>query len=343
VCGLHADVVARPFRTLSVGEQHLASLARTIGMAGSRSHIVCFDEFTSVLDRATAHKVCLRLSEYVRQGNVAQIIVATVHEDVADWLDVDWVLQSKSGAVRIARRPRQLQEVVEAGHIEEFRQPKLHLQLRVLRPNRDSQEVFSKFFAEHHYMQGGLPSVFHGLVLRDSATDRMVAFHGIALLPGQYSGGITRRESRMVVLPEYQGFGIGPKLSETVGEMLLESNLRFFSMTHHPRLGGQRNHSFFWRPVDGSGKAGTSLSGVKCQRLAYRHQYMGKGDQRGNDHLKPDSQSSASEAESAEVLTPQKAVTGLRAFFNAPTLVSKRKLETEDEARNPPRKVPKAP
>ena len=36
-----------------------------------------------------------------------------------------------------------------------------------------------------------------------------------------YNGGITFLEHRIVVLPEWQGLGIGPRLSEEVGQRLL--------------------------------------------------------------------------------------------------------------------------
>ena len=46
-----------------------------------------------------------------------------------------------------------------------------------------------------------------------------------------------------VVMPEYQGFGMGPKLCWAVGELFLHSGLCFYRHTHHPSMGKQRDRT----------------------------------------------------------------------------------------------------
>ena len=41
-----------------------------------------------------------------------------------------------------------------------------------------------------------------------------------------------------VVLPEFQGMGLGPNFSDTVAVMCAKSDRRLMAKTHHPRLGG---------------------------------------------------------------------------------------------------------
>ena len=50
----------------------------------------------------------------------------------------------------------------------------------------------------------------------------------------------TMREPRLVMLPEFQGFGLGPKLSNCVGGLLAQSGATITARTAHPRLGAYR-------------------------------------------------------------------------------------------------------
>eukprot|EP00392_Amoebophrya_sp_AT5.2_P015226 g15425.t1 len=74
-------------------------------------------------------------------------------------------------------------------------------------------------------------------------------------------------EKRLVVLPEFQGFGIGPKTSAAAGERHLANGFpRYNSCTAHPRLGQSRDtfevvdeetglkHKL-WEPNTNNGKA----------------------------------------------------------------------------------------
>lgn len=137
-------------------------------------------------------------------------------------------------------------------------------------------------------------------------------------------GSTTMRESRLVVLPAFQGFGIGPRLSSLVGDRLLAAGFRFFSRTHHPRLGRFRDINERWRPswdnhkVDRSrgmasgalakkkAKRGNSPSGgsdaCKQQAHVFAHQYIGDTID-GNDALTEkdrNPESSGSEYETSE-------------------------------------------
>jgi len=300
---LSSMAAQRAFHELSDGEQHLAELAKRLGDADGRGtdDAVPLDEFTSTLDRALARRVCSSISEFIRQSCKLRIIVATVHDDVAAWLDADWVLQAKTGSLSVPLRSMQHGTACEGtgtrtlrSHLSQtdgsdeqqvkelLRPPVLRLAVRHLSTNESSKRVFHEAFEEHHYMQGKLPGMFSGVVARDEESGRLVAFHAISLFPASGNGGITMLESRLVTLPEFQGFRVGPEMSEGIGELLLSAGKRLFSVTHHPRLGGLRNASKLWRGTKFNGKAQNGLNGAKTGRKAYRHQYMGK-DGHGND------------------------------------------------------------
>jgi len=61
----------------------------------------------------------------------------------------------------------------------------------------------------------------------------------------------------------------------------------FFSVTHHPRLGKQREKSDLWKATSCNGRAAQSLNGTKSGRRAFRHQFMGR-DGHGNNQLAKD-------------------------------------------------------
>ena len=56
----------------------------------------------------------------------------------------------------------------------------------------------------------------------------------------------------MVILPEFQGLGLGPKLSEAVAQKFLDEGYRYLSVTAHPSLGERRQSSSLWKPVSGN-------------------------------------------------------------------------------------------
>lgn len=76
------------------------------------------------------------------------------------------------------------------------------------------------------------------------------------------------RESRIVTLPEFQGHGVGVKVSETVGQAYFARKWKFSSQTSHPRLGGYRDSApgkRFWRPntANGAKAVNPMLSQIK--------------------------------------------------------------------------------
>ena len=71
------------------------------------------------------------------------------------------------------------------------------------------------------------------------------AFSAILPFPHPYLKN-TWKEHRTVTLPDYQGFGLGNRLSEFVGEMLHEQGKQFRSVTSHPAMIGHRYRSNAW-------------------------------------------------------------------------------------------------
>ena len=98
-----------------------------------------------------------------------------------------------------------------------------------------------------------------------------------------------------MILPDFQGLGIGARFSEWLGESYLRQNIRFFSKTAHPRLGQYREHSDKWKPTSSNKKnlskaymndlervrsGGNLIQNEEAllrhmNRICYSHEYIG--------------------------------------------------------------------
>ena len=112
-----------------------------------------------------------------------------------------------------------------------------------------------------------------------------------------------QRAHRTVVLPEFQGFGVGARLSDAVGEWLRRRGSDFYGQTVHPRFGAYRDASPLWEPTAANhtmpelrwlprrltGAGGGQAVAVRRQhpRMVYAHRYVGArpGDAAAARHL----------------------------------------------------------
>jgi len=77
--------LCKPYHVLSNGEQFRADLSRRL------KHNSIIDEFTSVVNRATAKSVSVSLSRYIRNKKITGVIFSSCHRDIIPWLQPDWV------------------------------------------------------------------------------------------------------------------------------------------------------------------------------------------------------------------------------------------------------------
>ena len=69
----------------------------------------------------------------------------------------------------------------------------------------------------------------------------------------------TFREHRLVVLPEYQGIGIGSAVSECMAKHFHQRHCRYCSRTQHPRLGQYRERSPAWKSSSKNRRASKAM------------------------------------------------------------------------------------
>lgn len=139
----------------------------------------------------------------------------------------------------------------------------------------DGRRLWS-LFRRHHYLSGTYNG--HGAIC-GLLEGNLVGFASYITYPSGTIPQPARREHRTVILPDYQGMGIGVRLSDALGWMMLLEGYRYFSKTSHPRMGGYRNQSPLWRPTSKNEVArddDTGRSRWELKRTAsFSHEFIG--------------------------------------------------------------------
>jgi ABC-type lipoprotein export system ATPase subunit/GNAT superfamily N-acetyltransferase len=269
-CGLRSiPTWFRTPHTLSNGEHHRFEMAMSIDQS-----ISTIDEFTSVVDRDTAKSLAYSIRKYYDQrGTTEPLYIASCHRDIIDWLDPDYIYDTDLQELS-ARRSLHLR----------LGRPRITLTIRGTTPH------YWEMFRRHHYLDTKMSRSVHcyvGLI-----GDKPVAFHA-AIHSTNRDIHSYWRGHRTVVLPEFQGLGIGTAFSDAIAQMYVDRGLRYFSKTAHPSFGEHREKSPLWRPTstnrksraasyikkDGTVRAMPGYGGTTTARDAYRvcysHEYIG--------------------------------------------------------------------
>lgn len=89
----------KPYDVLSNGEKMRTDLARSIL---EDRELICFDEFTSVVNREVAKTSSYAISKAVRKQGKKFVAVAC-HRDIIEWLEPDWIYDTDEKRFFIAR------------------------------------------------------------------------------------------------------------------------------------------------------------------------------------------------------------------------------------------------
>jgi ABC-type lipoprotein export system ATPase subunit/GNAT superfamily N-acetyltransferase len=243
----------KPYHVLSNGQQFRANLARSLHDGA------VIDEFTSVIDRNVAKAASNAMARYVRKNNVKGIVIATVHRDILEYLEPDWVIDTDRGEWTSERY--------------------LHRPELVLTIHPSSNKIW-EHFSQYHYLTESLNKSARCYV--GVWEGQVVGFVATMSYP---SGTVQNafREHRLVIHPDYQGLGLGPRLSEVVAQHYTDNGKRYFSKTSHPRLGGYRDQSKVWKPtsknhmkrLDGLNHKKINRWEIDPNRWSYSHEFVG--------------------------------------------------------------------
>jgi energy-coupling factor transporter ATP-binding protein EcfA2 len=220
----------RPYRVLSTGQQHRADLARAL----TEGHgLVVVDEYTSVVDRTVAKAISVAVARHCRR-NDRRFVAVTCHRDIRDWLACDWIYDLDAEEAPLVWGP--------------FQRPAIPLTIR------EGTTAAWPRFRGHHYLTGELhrsARVFLAFAEIDGQ-EREVGF--FSLLPSAGHAGWWRGH-RTVILPDYQGLGIGNSMIETTAEQLWRREHKRFRATTSARalIAHRRRHPGMWRMTNPPG------------------------------------------------------------------------------------------
>lgn len=211
----------RPFKVLSNGEKFRAGLARLVVERPQRAVV---DEFTSVIDRQIAKVGAAAFAKSWRKGN-GQIVLLSCHYDIIEWLQPDWIY-----------------DTAEARFSRDCLRQRPTIDLKIYQV---SGSAF-RHFKPHYYLDLPHPvaaQYFIGVI------DNEPVCH-LAVTP--LFTAKAYRATRLVVMPEWQGIGVGTKFLNVVCQYHLDGNGRcghkypVFFHTSHPQLCGALRHSSRW-------------------------------------------------------------------------------------------------
>lgn len=136
-------------------------------------------------------------------------------------------------------------------------------------------------FKDHHYLDGNVNKASRCYV--GVWEGNVVAFGAAITMP---SGTLKNawRGHRTVILPDYQGMGLGVRFSDAVAQIHIDEGHRYFSRTAHPRMGYYREHSCLWKPTSKNKKLRKDVSVKNMykehyfdnKRICFSHEYIGK-------------------------------------------------------------------
>lgn len=252
-------------RTIPAWKRCLSELSngerqRAIFALNYSSGIFFCDEFTSLVDRDTALSLCNSINKAAPKN----LVVASCHSDISEMLKHDYLYdcdKKEWGCLRQSPISKEISVTVEQADITEA----------------------WKLFGKHHYLSGAVSKSATCYVAYIG--EKAVAMTSFLAFPsGSFKDAW--RGHRTVVLPEFQGMGIGTLLSDWLAENITKSGSRFFSKTSHPSMGEHREKSPLWRATsknkvlrkDYNSNRKTKEDKHKkshANRLCYSHEYIG--------------------------------------------------------------------
>lgn len=214
----------RPYPVLSNGEKFRADLARIICDAPER---IVIDEFTSVVDRQVAKVGALAFAKAWRRTG-GQAVLLSCHRDIADWLQPDWTYDTATGQFSgryLRRRPPIKLDIFE------------------------TNSAYWPLFEPHHYLK--LPLPIAATYYTGFLDGRPVAHVAFSPRPGLCEV----RACRFVVMPEWQGMGLGLTFLNEIcalwrrGQNRYNRPLLTLINTSHPGLARAFRRSDLWVQV----------------------------------------------------------------------------------------------
>ena len=207
--------------------------------------LIIIDEFTSLVDRATAKGMSKGISKWCRSHNKKltwgatplqfseipevfrsartqrarlKLIIATIHNDIFSFMKPDFIRSTRYSQF-ISYENVPIDIYYKMGSYSDW-----------------------KIFSKYHYLSSELFTA--STITLAFVNKEPVGFIAISF---QMKHG--RRVHRLVVFPEWQGLGIGTRLLEHVAAIENNNNNRVYIKTSHPAIGNYLQMSPKWEPT----------------------------------------------------------------------------------------------
>lgn len=240
----------RPYSVLSRGEQFRANLARLVCEKPAE---VVVDEFTSVVDRQIARIGAMAFSKAWRRTE-GRVVLLSCHYDILEWVQPDWVYDTAKGEFTT----------------RECLQPRPRIEVEV----QQTDWRYWPLFEPHHYLK--VPRMIAAKCYVATVDGEPVAH--LALSTKNKGKKVEGRACRLVVMPEWQGAGVGLRFLNLVCQHQLEGGalarlpgLKCTSLFHtsHPGLAAALRRDPAWRQLsavlhgaEGNAKHAPKMSGL---------------------------------------------------------------------------------
>ena len=193
----------RPAYTLSNGQRTRAEVALAIA---NKSDLTVIDEWTSVVDRTVAKVMSHCISKTVRKQKGRRIVLLSCHYDVVEFLNPDWIIDCNKQEFQDRRSLWQ----------DFKREEQLKFDIR----ETDGKEW--KYFSKYHYLSDKLPvgKMYHyGLFCGE---DQIGYLNYANYVPKRPDHKFVYHFNRLVIHPDYVGFGLGIKFLNEATDRLKE-------------------------------------------------------------------------------------------------------------------------
>lgn len=209
----------KPYGALSNGEQFRVGVARLLS---ETAEVCVVDEFTSVVDRTVAKITACAVAKHIRRTK-GRFVAVSCHYDIAEWMEPDWIYDTQTKKMSVGRS---------------LQRPKIILDIRPC-----IRETWS-LFRKHHYLNTSIMN--QGKTFAAWWNNDIVAFYAVVRSIHPRVKNIWRAH-RLVVLPDFQGVGIGVRFMNWMGSATRANNMRFTNSSSHPAMVHYMKQSPLWK------------------------------------------------------------------------------------------------
>ena len=236
----------KPFGVLSNGQKMRVELARLILESDKP---VIYDEFTSVVDRQVAQIGSSAIQKFIRKNN-KQFIAVSCHYDIEEWLEPDWVYDVNK----------------KEFYWGSLRRPEIKVNIRKAKSSEWN------LFKEFHYLSSKHNNSAHCYIAEINNT--IVGW--CSVLPYVGKRQKLKLIHRVVIMPDYQGIGLGVKFLTEISNIYKENNYDIRIISSNPSIFFGLKNNKDWLLVRKPSRAGGKLAiGGSNNRLTASFEYVG--------------------------------------------------------------------